>query len=227
MKTNCAEDGTTSWALYDDDKPIKGIAWAEVAKQQASALIWNRRHPRQQPLDTPTRRFITAFVQCSVSLSPQKQGLWCRRRQLLFHCLSPPYRLLPARVHKMFLCPPPLTSLMQQQPSHHQYSLTPLHHHSHANQLRMCSRLTNSLVPCHPFHHLLPWTLTWCPCPMKSPMQLQQPHLHHHTQRLRVCTSLFPMKSLMQWQPSCHPLPWMLTLSARPVKSPMQWQFSH
>ena len=66
-------DGSTSWALYDDDKPVKAIAWEEVAKQQASALIWNRRHPRQQPLDTPTPCIINASVQGSFSLSPQSK----------------------------------------------------------------------------------------------------------------------------------------------------------
>ena len=59
--------------MYDDDKPVKEIAWEEVAKQQASALMWHRRHPRQQPLDTPTPCVITASVQGSVSLSRQSK----------------------------------------------------------------------------------------------------------------------------------------------------------
>ena len=63
-----AADGSTSRAVYDDDKPVKKIEWEEVAKQQASVLIWNRRHPRQQPLDTPTPRVLSACVQGSASL---------------------------------------------------------------------------------------------------------------------------------------------------------------
>ena len=51
--------------MYDDDKPVKKIEWEEVAKQQASMLIWNRRHPRQQPLDTPTPRILKSCVQGS------------------------------------------------------------------------------------------------------------------------------------------------------------------
>ena len=61
--THAAADGSTSWALYDDDKPVKKMEWEEVAKQQASMLIWSRRHPRQQPLDTPTPRTIMSSLQ--------------------------------------------------------------------------------------------------------------------------------------------------------------------
>ena len=35
-----AADGSPSWAVYDDDKPVKKIKWEEVAKQQASVMIW-------------------------------------------------------------------------------------------------------------------------------------------------------------------------------------------
>ena len=44
-----------------------------MAKQQASALIWNRRHPRQQPLDTPNPCVITASVQGSIAPSHQSK----------------------------------------------------------------------------------------------------------------------------------------------------------
>ena len=54
-------------------RPVKKIAWEEVAEQQASMLIWNRRHPRQQPLDTPTPCTITACIQGSTALSHQSK----------------------------------------------------------------------------------------------------------------------------------------------------------
>ena len=43
----------STWAVYDDDKPVEEISWEDVAKRQAYMLFWNRRHPRQHPLPNP------------------------------------------------------------------------------------------------------------------------------------------------------------------------------
>lgn len=125
---------------------------AAVQRQLESSLVHPPLHahklaaPRLQPLDTPTPCIITASVQDSVSLSPQSKDC-CADAPTPISLSLPAYRLLPARMFKMFLCLPPLKSLMQRQPLEHQHSITSAHHYPNAKQFRVCSRSMKSLIP--------------------------------------------------------------------------------
>ncbi|KAL3163302.1 Ubiquitin carboxyl-terminal hydrolase 42 [Trebouxia sp. C0010 RCD-2024] len=63
-----AEDGTTLWALCDDDHEVQLCTWDQVAQLQAAVLVWNCRHPRQEPLPMPQPRTF-------VHQGPQAQSL--------------------------------------------------------------------------------------------------------------------------------------------------------
>ena len=171
-----AADGSPSWAVYDDDKPVKKIEWEEVAKQQASVLIWNRRHPRQQPLDTPSPRILVAGPSLLPS-SPSFLG-------------QVPLPKPSEEPHAAVAISPPVSSSL-------------LLHHCHIKQLRVCTCPLKSLMQWQSPHHLLPWMITLRPRPMKSPMQEHIslcihpfPIAHHHPYTTYLQQSLSPATCL-------------------------------
>ena len=212
-------DGSTSWALYDDDKPVKAIAWEEVAKQQASALIWNRRHPRQQPLDTPTPCIINASVQGSFSLSPQSKDSGADAANSYFtvssclqsSCQDAQHVPLPTRFEE-----PDAAATIS--PSAFSYPAPPQPPCQAAQGVQLPHEQPDDMTSSAALSaHVVP-------TPNEEPMQQQ---FHHHTTRLQVRIRLSLMKSLMYWQPSHCWLPWTLTLCLRPMKSSMPWQLQH
>ena len=166
-------DCSTCWAVYDDDKPVKKIEWEGVAKQQASVLVWNQRHPRQQPLDTPTPRVLSACVQGSTSLCHESNYYGADAAK---SNVAGPSRLpsspchitqdlplpTPSEEHEAVISPPVLS-----------FPPPPSLPHQ---ELRVCTCPLKSLIQWQSPYHLLPWTITLRPRPMKCPMQ---EHISH------------------------------------------------
>ncbi len=70
MNVDDTADGATLWAVCNDDKAVQLCLWEQVAQLEAAVLVWNRRHPRQQPLTKPSPRTILLHQDPHVATDP-------------------------------------------------------------------------------------------------------------------------------------------------------------
>ena len=101
-------DGSIVWAEYDDNKPVRKSTWEEAAQKQATMLMWHRRHPRQQPLDTPQDCIIKAAVQGSQTLSARSKSSGADITN------SSPTSCLEAPAHHHYVHEVPLPNLVEE-----------------------------------------------------------------------------------------------------------------